>query len=205
MVSKIGIAAVCCLLSISVSAQLSRSDKRLVKKSVQTQMRYYPKSELQDIYKNFFQDRFGPGHILADTSRAGAYLRGELAEEGPFAGADYEPTGYQGNFVRVNLSVIADGRIPYNIYFDAFVRSVNGIKQMPVSEWKELWTSIDEVIERMHLDLPDYQTQRKAIFDLLDRGEYVVHHSAAFNEAHQFHYRIISKELFEKEILPYIL
>jgi hypothetical protein len=95
-------------------------------------MELYPESTLRDLYKNFFQDRFGPGHIIADNSAADRYLRYELNTAEGFEGLDYEPTGYEGRFYRVNLGVIADGRVPYEKYFDAFVRSVNNIKPISI-------------------------------------------------------------------------
>ncbi|MDE6637096.1 MAG: hypothetical protein K2K32_02525, partial [Muribaculaceae bacterium] len=73
------------------------------------QMSHYPSSQYRDVYKNFMQDFFGPGHILADTAASGRYLRQELSEEGPFDGPLYEKTGFRGNFYRVNLSLIKDG------------------------------------------------------------------------------------------------
>ena len=35
-----------------------------VEKAARWQMENYPKSRLLDLYKNFFQDKFGPGHIV---------------------------------------------------------------------------------------------------------------------------------------------
>ena len=34
----------------------------------------YPLSTLADLYKSFFQDEFGPGHLLADEAGALSYL-----------------------------------------------------------------------------------------------------------------------------------
>jgi hypothetical protein len=41
--------------------------------AVERQLSAYSESTLQDLYKNFFQDYFGPGHLLDDTLSAGAY------------------------------------------------------------------------------------------------------------------------------------
>jgi hypothetical protein len=38
-----------------------------IRKAVENQLGAYPESTLQDLYKNFFQDYFGPGHIVGDT------------------------------------------------------------------------------------------------------------------------------------------
>ena len=65
-----------------------------IRQSVERQLELYPESTLRDLYKNFFQDRFGPGHIIADNTAADRYLRYELNTAEGFEGLDYEPTGY---------------------------------------------------------------------------------------------------------------
>lgn len=97
-----------------------------ISEALDYQMRHYPVSQYRDVYKNFMQDFFGPGHILADTAASGRYLRQELAEEGPFDGPLYEKTGFRGNFYRVNLSLIKDGTIQYDVFFPAFCRERAG-------------------------------------------------------------------------------
>ena len=170
--------------------------------AVETQLATYPHSTLRDLYKNFFQDRFGPGHIIADSSSADRYLRSELSSSTSFEGADYEPTGYEGRFLRVNLGVIADGRVPYEKFFDAFVRSVNGIVMPTIAEWQQEWAEIETVILKMNIQLDDMEADRAEIKQLLDSGGYVMHHSESFNRHYSPHYRIIERAIFEQEILP---
>ena len=173
-----------------------------IRQSVERQLELYPESTLRDLYKNFFQDRFGPGHIIADNSAADRYLRYELNTAEGFEGLDYEPTGYEGRFYRVNLGVIADGRVPYEKYFDAFVRSVNNIKPISIEQWRTEWHEIDSVIMSMGLQLENYSADRAEIKALIDGGDYVMHHSQRFNDHYQPHYRIIERTIFENEILP---
>lgn len=173
-----------------------------IRQSVERQLELYPESTLRDLYKNFFQDRFGPGHIIADNSAADRYLRYELNTAEGFEGLDYEPTGYEGRFYRVNLGVIADGRVPYDKYFDAFIRSVNGITPISIEEWSKEWHEIDSVIMTMGLQLEDLSADRAEIKALIEGGDYVMHHSQRFNDHYQPHYRIIERTIFENEILP---
>jgi hypothetical protein len=175
-----------------------------VRTAVDSQMQSYPQSTLKDLYKNFFQDKFGPGHIMADTAGAGQYLRNELASYTDMEGATAEPTGREGNFYRVNLSVLKTGQVPYEVYFDAFVRSVRGIEPPTVAEWEKEWKRIEAVIREMSLGLPDYETDRLEIEERLAKGEYTGHHSARFEASYSPHYRIISKEIYEGEIAPLI-
>ena len=175
-----------------------------IRQSVERQLELYPESTLRDLYKNYFQDRFGPGHIIADEQAADRYLRYELESTSSFDGDDYEPTGYEERFQRVNLGVIADGRVPYDKYLSAFVRSVNGIKPITIDEWHKEWAVIDEVIASMQLDLPGYEADRAEIWALIEGGEYVMHHSELFEQHYDPHYRIIESEIFRQEILPLI-
>lgn len=193
-----------CLLCLWVSAAEKTDFDKAVRSAVERQMQGYPKSTLKDLYKNFFQDKFGPGHIVSDTTAAGNYLRREMVSYTETEGEIAEPTGWEGNFYRVNLSVIKNGQIPYQTFFDAFIRSVNGIRPVTVAEWQKEWNRIEGIIRSMNLSLPDYENDRKEIDDRLERGEYVGHHSKAFEDSYSPHYRIISKEIFEQELQPLI-
>ena len=172
--------------------------------SLERHMSSYPQSTLRDLYKNYFQDNYGPGHIISDKSAADRYLRYELETSKSFEGADYEPTGYEGRFYRVNLSVIKDGRVGYDKYLDAFVRSVNGIKQPTIEEWRKQWNHIDSMIGAMGLQLPDIEQDRALIDSILEAGNVVMHHSQRFSEHYDPHYRIIERGIFEREIMPLI-
>lgn len=187
---------------INITVYSQHMYEQEIRKAVERQIRVYPHSTLRDLYKNFFQDRFGPGHIINDTVSAGAYLREELASREQFEGALYEPTGYLGNFYRVNLAVIKEGLVDYQTYFNVFVRSVNGIQPISVEEWKKEWEKINSIISGMNLKLHSYAQDSIEIAGLLQQDKYVMHHSRAFNEAYDLHYRIMDKNLFKKELLP---
>ena len=192
------------VLTLCVCCQPSDPTRERIVRSVERQLERYPHSTLRDLYKNYFQDRFGPGHIIADEQAADRYLRYELESSVSFEGEDYEPTGYEERFQRVNLGVIADGRVPYENYLSAFVRSVNGIVPITIEQWREEWAVIDEVIAQMRLDLPNYEADRAEIWALIEGGEYVMHHSELFEQHYEPHYRIIETEIFRREILPLI-
>jgi len=173
-----------------------------VRKAIEQQMHVYPKSTLKDLYKHFFQDKYGPGHMINDTDAAKNYLLKELNSYTEISGVIAEPTGWEHNFYRVNLSVIKNELIPFDLFFDAFVRSVNNIKPVSIEEWKNEWLQIEAIIKSMNLLLPDYVQDSEEIQEKLKEGKYVGHHSKQFNETYNPHYRIIDKEIFEKELLP---
>ncbi|MDR2680229.1 MAG: hypothetical protein LBC47_05400, partial [Tannerella sp.] len=135
---------------------------------------------------------------------SGNYLRYELSSFEQAGGAYYEQAGWEGNYYRVNLSIIKENLVPYEVYFDAFVRSVNGITPPTVEEWAREWRDIDAVIQKMNLSLAECDCDRREIFKLLEQGEYVMHHSKTFEENYNPHYRIMEKSIFEKEIKPFL-
>ena len=182
------------------ASSLSLQDS--IASALEYQIFHYPASQYRDIYKNFMQDFFGPGHILADTTAAGRYLRSELAEEGPFDGPLYEPTGYKGNFYRVNLSVFRDGIVPYDTFFRSFVESVQGIVPPDGNDWMQTWRTIDGVIKDKDLHFVDEDKDHSELEKQFAEGNYIAHHSQRYNDSVHFHYRIISRENFNNAILP---
>ncbi|MCI6570321.1 MAG: hypothetical protein MSA40_02465 [Bacteroides fragilis] len=79
---------------------------------------------------------------------------------------------------------------------------MNSVRSITVADWQKEWQRIESIIRSMELSLPDYDAHRKEIEDRLDRGEYVEHHSKVFEESYSPHYRIISRQIFEKELRP---
>lgn len=173
-----------------------------VREAVERMLVEHPHSTLQDIYKSFFQDRFGPGHIVSDTAQAAAFLRRELSAVTDVYVPLYEPTGACGNYVRVALAVVASGKVSFEKYLSCFLRSVRNVESVEVEEWAEEWQQIEKIISRMCPELPAYKEDSAAIAAMLVSGHYAVHHSKRYNEHYAPHYRIIAKEIFEEEILP---
>ena len=189
------------LCTLLMSAHTRADSIRL---ALEYQLEHYPASQYRDVYKNFMQDYFGPGHILNDTVAAGKYLRYELDNSEKFDGPDFEPTGFEGTFYRINLRLIKDGTIPYDKFFEAFVKSVQGIIPPDGETWMGIWGEIDNEIQSMGLNFDNEEQDRTALTKQFKQGNYIAHHSRAFNEKNNFHYRIISRDIFYSLILPLI-
>jgi glyoxylase-like metal-dependent hydrolase (beta-lactamase superfamily II) len=174
-----------------------------VRHAVLQQLKNYPASRLQDIYKNFFQDYFGPGHLLHDTVAAANYLRRELASYTAPSGMMLEETGWEGNFYRVNLVALKEHVVPFQLFFDAFVESANKTPIPPAAVWKVRWNEIIKIIDRMQLTIPDYKADKDTLTKLLLSNQLVVHHSDTFNHHYHPHYRIIGKTVFEEKLRSY--
>jgi hypothetical protein len=173
-------------------------DDNEIMDAVRNQLQRYPESSLQDIYKSFFQDEFGPGHLLEDTAGARQYLDYELDEMTSSGNYVAEPCGTGRNFWRVPLDLVKDGMISDSVFFSAFMESASSFRLPDIESWKKKWEEILVVIERMNLNLPDFDKDKKALADMLSQGETAVHHSQRYEELYKPHYRIMGREQWER-------
>lgn len=132
-------------------------DTLAVRSAIERQLVTYPESTLQDIYKSFYQEHFGPGHIISDTASARRYLMRELSEMGKTQSPYFEPTGSQGDYIRVYLSAVANSLITAEQLLDAFVRSANS-RQEPTVSWMEKWETIVSIIQANKIELEGFET-----------------------------------------------
>ncbi len=175
-----------------------------VTRALERQLERYPKSTVRDVYKSFFQDKYGPGHLLADTAAAGRYLRWELAcydpDTLPFTGPYIDSTGWEHRFVRVDLRVIKEGKVSYRDYFEAFVRSAQAAPPVLSESWAEEWARVVGIMEKKQLPLTRhsyYRADKDSITAMLQRGEYVGHHSPEYVASYAPHYRLIAADVFQ--------
>ena len=188
---------VLCFFLLLASCKQRVVDPIAVETAVTTQLELFPESRLQDLYKSFFQDRFGPGHLIADRESALNFILTELAEADTLMGPKTELCGWQGNYVRVNLSVIADGMMTAVEMTDALMASAIEVKADDIERWKVEWAQIEAIIEKNYPDLPDLAEDKVRIKELLDAGQYAYHHSPAYESAYHPHYRIILTNLLD--------
>ena len=176
-------------------------DRSRIARCVEGELRIHPESHLVDLYKYFFQDVFGPGHMVSDRASAAKYLDEELSSAGSFETADYEELMYRGQFVRVNLRMVADSVISKQVLLDAFMQSAQEFKLPDVDQWRGEWAEIARVIREVKPLLPGYDQESLQIDSLLQSGNYAVHHSRDYVRAYDPHYRIIHRKYFKKLIL----
>ncbi len=186
------------VLACSFSLFGQSIDTAAVHSVIVRQMATYPESTLQDIYKSFYQEHFGPGHIISDTASARCYLKRELSEMGETQSPYFEPTGSQGDYVRVYLSAVADSRITAEQLLDAFVRSAN-LWQEPAVSWLEKWETIVSIIQANKIELEGFETDLPMLTEAA-RNNQAVHHSRRYNEAYHPHYRIVERSIFERDL-----
>ena len=73
-----------------------------------------------------------------------------------------------------------------------------------VELWSDRWHMIIGTIDLMKLNLPDFQEDKQFIDSVLSVGKYAISHSPEYREAYHPHYRIVERNIFEKEIKPMI-
>jgi hypothetical protein len=176
-----------------------------IARAVRSQLEQYPESTLQDIYKSFFQDEFGPGHLLNDTVGARKYMEYELSEMTSSGNHVAEPCGTGKNFYRMPLDLVKDGKVPFDIFFASFMESAASFRVPETAEWKVKWEQIVKVIESMDLEIENFEGDKKSLAEMLVGGETVVHHSEGYEKLYNPHYRIMGKRQWEKlqEILTH--
>lgn len=193
------------LLSIlSLSLLISVSAQTACDKTLQDYMNQFPESDLCDVYKFCFQDVFGPMHLSLDSAECIGNIVNELAKAKKLDGPLFQYIGCSGNYVRVNLTLVQSGVLTASQLADCLIRSIANEQAVDFEEWKYDWSQIEESLSKITPRPGHFTLDSDAIWNLLDRGGYVVHHSYPFNHAYNFHYRIIRKEIFEQEIKPLI-
>lgn len=182
------------ILVFVFQVNVQNMDKK-IEDAVKNELKYYPEARLRDIYKNFFQDAFGPGHLIPDTLHAGEYLNEELQK--PIADTlKWQAIGPNNDYYRVNLQLIKDGVIPRRVLLEAMVESAPLARKPDLKQWKKEWEKTLTVMDKMGLKFPDYEKDKKEIEELFVKGEYVMHHSDHYLQTYHRHYRILHKTVF---------
>ncbi len=186
------------LVLILIITSCSMNEEKQIRLAVKYQMKHYPVSHLKDIYKNFFQDFYGPGHLLQNPEASLNYLQNEIKEvDGCSLHKPIEGTGYKNTFVRVDLCLITEGKISLAEFSRLFLESAATFQVPEIEEWQEEWNKILSVIEEMDVEIGNFEEDKAELAKMLEKGEYVMHHSGEYIKAYDPHYRIIRKELME--------
>jgi len=194
------VAALLLFISFAASAQMSEDEVFSAIKRMQDR---YPRITLCDIYKSFYQDRFGPGHIIESKEKAQNYLLKELERTNAYS-VRQEPTGAKGNFIRVDMFYIKDSVVNIDLYLDCLMRSVVDGDDGMIEQWLKDWELMQKVIESNNIKIENYEADREFIRERIAKGIYEMNHSRLFNDLYHPHYRIIRRDIWEKELNPII-
>ena len=178
--------------------QMDMGQKEELKKVIAWHLQSYPESTLMDLYKSFFQDEYGPGHLLQDTSAAWDYFNRELDAMESRGKYYAEPCGLGIRFIRVPMDLVKDSILDKRRYFTAFLESSRNFSSPDMDVWRKKWEGILSVVEEMKPGLPHYETDKNEIAEMLNRGAAMVHHSQSYRDAYDPHYRIMTLDQWEQ-------
>lgn len=182
-----------------ISSTLMASDReKQILQFIENELKYYPKAQLSDLYKNYFQDAYGPGHMIPDTTKAGNYLDSEMKEAVWVDTLLWQPLGINHDYYRINLSLIKNGIIPRNILLNGMVESAISARNPDIESWKKEWAEIVSVVKAFYPEIPGLNEDEKIIEANLSKGIVVMHHSKVFEEQYQPHYRLIHRNVFKR-------
>ncbi|MFW5774571.1 MAG: hypothetical protein ACOCWD_07795 [Tangfeifania sp.] len=168
-----------------------------IKKAIFAELNYYPEAHLRDIYKNFFQDAYGPGHLIPDTTHAGEYLNVVLKE--PIEDiVTWQAIGPSNDYYRINLQLVKDGILPRNVLLNAMVESAPLARNPDIETWKKEWQKTLSVIDELNLQFPNFEKDKQLINNTLSKGEVTIHHSEHYKNTYKRHYRIVHKTVFRR-------
>ena len=196
------------LITLAITAMCfvacaTNTESKQIELAVRTLVSEYPEATLQDVYKSFYQERFGPGHMIPNVENARNYLMSEMEQASENNGAYYEPTGSDGRYVRIYLNAVADGKISAEQLLDAFVESANNVEPRS-DKWADQWTNIVKVIEEKQLPVKMNDELKQLLKECSEQDE-AVHHSEAYNQVYRPHYRIVERNIFEQQLKRYLV
>ncbi len=165
-----------------------------IQNATQKLLALYPQSALVDIYKSFFQDAFGPGHLVDDLERARTYFDNELERMVSRGRHRVEPCGLGKSFYRIPMDLITDGMVEKEAYFEAFVKSARSFALVDLLRWKEEWQTIMEAVRPLSHLIREFEAGQRQIEALLARRLYASDHSDHYRTVYDPHYRIFTLE-----------
>jgi len=170
------------------------------------QIKNHPNQTLQDVYKSCYQDEYGPGHLISNESSAINSLLQEIntIEKDYTPITLFEQTGIYGNYLRVDLTLVRDGVIPFFVLFRALIISATIGGQKSDENWSTIWSEIVEEVKKAELKFENFEEDLANLDRISKSEDKVVHHSEMYENIYHPHYRIIEKNAFEKFIKPFI-
>ena len=186
-----------CLFLLSGTLMASDREKQIIQ-FIDNELKYYPEAHLADLYKNYFQDAYGSGHIIEDTTQAGKYLDWELQQTDWIDTLSYQALGINHDYYRINLRLVKDGIIPRDTLLQALLKSAKLARNPDLESWKKEWNEVLALIKKIKPNLPGMEADEKLIEQVFSEGDVVMHHSKQYEETYHPHYRIVHRTVFER-------
>ena len=158
--------------------------------SVRVILDRYPGASLRDIYKSFYQDACGPGHMIEDSAAARAYFDDELTLMVSKRYYEIEPCGIGRNYCRISMDYVADGLVTADDFYNHFIESHASHSVAEPESWAVKWERIRTVMQSLHHDIVDYASDLAHIEKSIANARYTMRHSPQYVRLYAPHYRI---------------
>lgn len=76
--------------------------------------------------------------------------------------------------------------------------STEAIEEADLQSWSSEWQQIERAVRELYPNLEGFERDSATIATLLSEGKYVMHHSKVYNSTYAPHYRIVSREEYDK-------
>lgn len=186
---------VCLFLFLSMITLAGNREKK-IREYINAELKYHPEARLVDLYKNYFQDAYGPGHLISDTTKAGAYLDWELKQSDWTDTLLVQPLGIYHDYYRINLVLVKNGTIPRDTLLLGLLESAPLARKPAIEDWKKEWAEVLHIIKEIKPVLPDIESDEMLIDEVLNKGDVVMHHSKHYEGTYHPHYRIIHRSVY---------
>lgn len=178
------------------------------KQAIQKIKNRYPEITLIDLYKYFYQSRFGPEHLITDSLIALRMLEDELKND-EIKSYKSKPDSLlievllpEKKYLRIDLSLVKDRIIPLGLFFTAFLQSAQKYDSTYYEQWESDWKEIVNLIEKENIKIKNFHEDKSRIENALNQGRFVFSHSSHYKSNYKPHYRIIDYKIFKNFILP---
>lgn len=193
------------LIALSINTLSAQSlTTAQIKTFVEGNIKTFPESTLQDLYKSFFQSVYGPEHLVTDSAKVLGYIDHELQQEFNNSYPEVQYLGVDSTFVRVNLSVIKNGKVSKQLLAGCFMRSSQYKSGTDIESFRAQWRQVTGYIAANGIRLNNFANDSLYIENILAQGRYVWVHSPQYKAAYKPHYRIVSTQIYNAELLPLI-
>lgn len=182
---------------------------KTIREIIEAQLELYPLQNLRDIYKSFFQDEFGPGHLMDNPQKTRNYFEKELKKMSCRGRTAVEPCGAGIRFVRIPMELILKGAIEKDTYFSFFWTGASEFKEPEIETWQKKWKTIMDELDAFSSRIQNFEKDGSIIEENLKKGIFVMNHSELYRKQYDPHYRIFSlnqlKVIKSSSKLPYTL
>lgn len=100
-----------------------------------------------DLYKNYFQDAYGPYHLISDTTHAVIYVNKALNNLSNKDTLMLQSLGVNHDYYRINLWLVKEGTILRNVLLEAMVNNVPLGRKLDIQSSRKEWDEVLQIIK----------------------------------------------------------